>query len=37
MDRDMTSGPWTHIKPEPVKVMTAEEKAAFLASRPDLA
>lgn len=30
------SGPWTHIKREPVHVLTADEKAALIADRPDL-
>ena len=30
-------GAWTHIPREPVRVMTDDEKRAFLASRPDLA
>lgn len=29
-------GAWTHIPREPVRVMTDDEKRAFLASRPDL-
>jgi hypothetical protein len=32
-----TPGAWTHVPREPVRVMTDDEKRAFLASRPDLA
>lgn len=30
------AGAWTHISREPVYVFSQDEKAAFLASRPDL-
>lgn len=35
VDED-TKGAWTHTPRAPVKVLTDAEKAAFLASRPDL-
>lgn len=33
---DDVRGAWTHKPRAPVKVLTEAEKAAFLASRPDL-
>lgn len=32
----VVAGAWSHTKRQPVRVMSPEERAAFLASRPDL-
>ncbi|HEV7352577.1 MAG TPA: hypothetical protein VGN74_05550 [Brevundimonas sp.] len=32
----VVAGAWTHTKRQPARVMSPEERAAFLASRPDL-
>lgn len=35
-DPEPVAGAWTHIKREPVRVLSPDERAAFIASRPDL-
>jgi hypothetical protein len=32
----VTAGAWSHVPREPVRTLTPAERAAFLATRPDL-